>query len=142
MRLNDDEVTDAATRVVAVNAVASVATAMEACTYRCAREAELQEAVDQVLAAAFGRERVRGQVTRGGDRFDFLLSHPDGVLVVVELKVRGSRADALRQCSGYLERYADVAGLVLGSKKHAVIGGWPPTLCSKPTRAAYLRGWP
>lgn len=86
-------------------------------------EKAMQDAVERTLRAeglAFKRE-----VTRGADRIDFLVG-----TVGIELKVKGSAGDVLRQ----LERYAlwpDVSELVLLTSKGAhraiprVVGGKP-----------------
>jgi hypothetical protein len=74
-------------------------------------EKAMQDAVESALRAeqfAFRRE-----VTRGTDRIDFVVGS-----VGVELKVKGSAAEVLRQ----LERYAawpDLTGLVLVTSKGA-----------------------
>lgn len=127
---------------LAVLAAGHVASAVARPTYHGRREADVQDAVEQVLVAAFGAGRVRREVRRGGDRFDFTVSHESGVLVVVELKVGGSRADALMQCTRYLERYDDVGGLVCASRRPQVVSGWPAEMLGRPVRAVVLRSWP
>jgi hypothetical protein len=86
-------------------------------------EKAMQDAVESALRAeglAFRRE-----VTRGADRIDFVVGS-----VGVELKVKGSAGDVLRQ----LERYAlweDLTELLLVTSKGAhrslpsVVGGKP-----------------
>jgi hypothetical protein len=74
-------------------------------------EKAMQDAVESALRGE-GLEFKR-EVTRGADRIDFLVG-----TIGVELKVKGSAGDVLRQ----LERYAlweDVTGLVLVTSKGA-----------------------
>lgn len=124
------------------SAAGQVAFAIARNSYHGRRESHVQDAVEQVLQAAFGADRVSREVRRGADRFDFTVAHELGVLVVVEIKVRGSRADALMQCTRYLERYDDVGGLVCASRHPQVVAGWPGELLGRPVRAVVLRSWP
>lgn len=89
-------------------------------------ERELQDAVERALRAE--KLEFKREVTRGADRIDFVVGS-----VGVELKVKGSAGDVLRQ----LERYAlwtDLTELLLVTTKGAhralpsVVGGKPLTI--------------
>lgn len=94
-------------------------------------EAAMQAAVEKALfAEGFIPQR---EVTRGADRIDFLVG-----TVVVELKVKGSVGDVVRQ----LNRYAawdEIAELVLVTScaSHATV---PESLGGKPVSVLVVRG--
>jgi hypothetical protein len=100
--------------------------------YRCTGEAQLQSALEQVLAGAgvsFHREVTLGEA----GRIDFLLGH-----LGLEVKVEGSISAVTRQLLDYAER-EEVHGLLLvTTRSHH--DGLPAHLRGKPVRVAVLRG--
>ena len=101
--------------------------------YRFTDENDLQRGIEQVLTEAkidFQREAR----LNASDRLDFLL--PGGV--AIEVKIKGSIAELLRQASRYLARPEIQAVLVVGSPHW--ITRVPETLNDKPLRALRLVG--
>lgn len=87
--------------------VRAVTTLLPRFAYRFSCEVELHKGIAQVLDGAgitYAREHVAGPQ----DRFDFLLDSG----IVIEAKTQGSLANALIQCSRYLQR-EDVSAVVL-----------------------------
>lgn len=84
--------------------------------YRFSSEVSLHESIAEALlrcSVEFAREVVAGQT----DRFDFLVAHG----VVIEVKTKGSLAEALRQCGRYAAR-GDVSGVILAATRHWALG--------------------
>ncbi len=86
-----------------------IAVALTAYRWMFGSEAQLQGAIAEVLAKA-GETVARENVLDRRNRADVLLA--DGILI--EVKVDGSLADALRQCDRY-SALPSVTGIVLAS---------------------------
>lgn len=106
----------------------------------------LQRAMLEVLVAEFGADVVRREVplfeidrvlrpTSIG-RIDFVVGD-----VGLELKVRGSRSDTLRQAQRYLGSPL-LSSLVVASTHAALLSNWPPDLAGKRVATTHLRSWP
>lgn len=107
---------------------------LEAQSFGCANEAELQAALADLMAVHNVEREYR---LNEKDRIDFLVKHREGN-VGVEVKVGGSLTNVLRQ----LARYADcdaITSLVLVTtrSKHKAV---PPTLRGKPLSVVYVGG--
>lgn len=95
-------------------------------------EADLQRGVAQILTS--GGVAFAEQVRLGlGDRLDFLV---DGC-TAVELKIKGSASDVLRQLMRYARR-DEITGLLLVTTRH--LHQVPAALNGKPTMRAVLVG--
>lgn len=102
-----------------------VATLLPRFSYRYASEVQLHEALATVLTDA-GIPHQREVVAGPRDRFDFLVEPG----LVLEVKVRGSLAEALGQCNRYAAR-PDVAAVLLVTSRP-----W-----SAPSDAHHSNGW-
>lgn len=94
-------------------------------------EKAMQDAVESALRAE--KLQFRREVTRGADRIDFVVG-----AIGVELKVKGSPSDLIRQ----LERYSawdDLTELLLVTTRghHLAV---PSTIGGKPTLVHVVRG--
>lgn len=107
--------------------------------YRYRDEVQLQDQVAQVLAGA-GIEALREFRLSERDRVDFLLptalTHLDGI--AVEVKIKGSRADIIRQLWRYAQ-HGMVAGILLVTDR-ALVGSAPMQMLGKPVRPLLLLG--
>lgn len=110
-----------------------LATRLAAYRFRFGTERDLQDGIEALLVTEripFQRERA----ISGPDRPDFLV---DGNLAV-EVKIKGSLAQLLRQASRYAS-HPEIAGIVVvGSPRW--LAGVPTELCGKPVRAVRLLG--
>jgi len=110
-----------------------LAARLTAYRFRFVSEKDLQDGIEAMLTAEeipFQRERA----ISAPDRPDFLV---DGNLAV-EVKIKGSLAQLLRQASRYAA-HPEIAGIVVvGSPRW--LAGVPSMLCDKPVRAVRLLG--
>jgi hypothetical protein len=108
--------------------------ALERYGFRFASEVQLHAGIAQALTLegfAFEQERRSTPACR----YDFYL--PDGS-IVIEVKVAGSYAAALRQVERYLQ-LPDCAGVIIASTKAWAASAKPQMLHGKPIRLARLR---
>jgi hypothetical protein len=105
-------------------------------TYRWTTEAELQEAIWDVLPAKFAADRERALSRR--DRPDFIVD-VDGLSVAIEVKVAGARSAVLRQLGRYAE-HDQVDAIVLASGRRVLAAGIPEIIHAKPVLAIHLGG--
>ncbi len=103
-----------------------VAEALKRYSYRFNDEAALHRGIAEVLRQ--GDIEFQHEHVAGADRFDFLLAGG----IVIEAKIKGTMAEALRQIDRYLSR-DDVAGVILVTTTL-----WGRTPAQKPT----MRGKP
>lgn len=101
--------------------------------FRFVTEKDLQDGIEAALRE--GRFSYRREVTISErDRPDFLL---DGG-VAIEVKIKGSLSELLRQAARYVE-HPDVIGILVVGSPH-----WlprvPETLCEKPVQSVRLIG--
>lgn len=110
-----------------------LASRLAAYRFRFVSEKDLQDGIEALLTAEhipFQRERA----ISAPDRPDFLV---DGNLAV-EVKIKGSLAQLLRQAARYAS-HPEIAGIVVvGSPRW--LTGVPSTLCDKPVKAVRLLG--
>lgn len=100
--------------------------------FTCCNEAELQQAVAEVLAGA-GIDHQREVRLTERDRIDFLVGR-----VGLELKVDGALAAVTRQLHRYAQR-PEIDGLLLVTTRPQHRGA-PRELCGKPVRAVLVHG--
>lgn len=110
-----------------------LATRLNAYRFRFVTEKDLQDGIEAMLTAEqipFQRERA----ISAPDRPDFLV---DGNLAV-EVKIKGSLAQLLRQASRYAS-HPEIAGIVVvGSPRW--LATVPSVLCDKPVKSVRLLG--
>ncbi len=105
-------------------------------TYQWTTEAELQEAMWDVLPVRFPAERERALSRR--DRPDFIVT-VDGLLVAIEVKVAGARSAVLRQLGRYAE-HDSIAAIILASGRRVLAAGIPEVIHAKPVLSIHLGG--
>lgn len=117
-------------------AIAVISEALGPYVFRVPSEAALQAQVAGVLAAVPGLH-IDTEVRRGGGRFDLLVRYATPSLfplvVVLELKVKGSAAAVERQVQRYarMDGVAAVGVVTTSSRLAAALRG-PPTLGGLP----------
>ena len=104
--------------------------------YQWTTEVELQQAIWDVLPAAFQADRERALSRR--DRPDFIVD-VDGCSVAIEVKVAGARNAVLRQLGRYAE-HDQVDAIVLASGRRVLAAGIPEIIHAKPVLAIHLGG--
>lgn len=108
---------------------------LESFRYSWSSELELQDAIATALPP-FTVHRELSLSRR--DRPDFIVE-VDGARIAVEVKIKGSRNEVLRQLGRYAE-HDDVAAVVLASGKRTLLAGIPAALHGKPVVVALLAG--
>lgn len=107
----------------------AIVAALRARRFSHVDEDELQRGIAEALEAAgiaFEREAVRGR-----DRFDFLVGR-----IVVEVKVKGSRAALIEQVYRYAKRL-DVDGIVIATTRSQHRGA-DGIFAGRPCRVVHL----
>ena len=106
---------------------------LEHCRFRFNDERDLQDGIAQAMSTAgveFEREKILGPQ----DRPDFLIAGS----IAMEIKIKGSIAEALRQIDRYTGHQAVAAVLLVGTP------GWlnrvPPEIRGKPVFSLRLTG--
>ena len=120
----------------AVHAARAVADHLLGFTYQWTTEAELQQAIWDVLPARFPADRERSLSRR--DRPDFIVD-VDGMSVAIEVKVAGARSMVLRQIGRYAE-HDQVDAIILASGRRVLAARIPDVIHTKPVLAIHLGG--
>ena len=102
--------------------------------YRPVNEACVQRDVASALDAAGLSAQAEYRLTRH-DRPDFLVCGQ----IAVEVKIRGSRNDTLRQLARYAH-HPDVVAVVLATKSRRLATQMPTSLSGKPLQVTVLPG--
>lgn len=124
------------TAVLGAEAARVVADHLLGFTYEWTTEAELQQAIWDVLPIRFAAERERALSRR--DRPDFIVT-VDGHLVAIEVKVAGARSAVLRQLGRYAE-HDSIAAIILASGRRVLAAGIPEVIHTKPVLSIHLGG--
>lgn len=111
--------------------IGRVTRAIQGHRYRFTSEAELQAGIDQVLRDA-GLEFRRECVLSDTDRLDFFVDDR----VAVEIKIKGSLTELMRQVAYYAE-YPQIESVVVVTSKNSH-RGMPQELCGKPIHTLVL----
>lgn len=118
---------------------ADVAAGLRRFRFGYVREAEIHDGVEQALARMFPGAVRRELVLSGGKcRLDLALDCPDGRLVAVEVKTRGSLSDLTRQLARYAA-HPDVGELVAVVTRSKLLD-LPSELGGKPLAVVHIGG--
>jgi len=104
---------------------------LSALRFNCDNEQQMQDGIEQALkdAGIWAEREYRLSVE---DRIDFYVHHPR---IGIEVKVKGSPSDVLRQCLRYAN-YKVIKGIVLVTSRLRL--SLPDTLAGKPARTLSL----
>lgn len=102
--------------------------------FRFTVERELQDGIEQVLRQEFGEEVQREHAIGVHDRPDFMVG-----AVAVEVKIRSSLHDLLRQVGRYAEHDGVGGVVVVTPARH--LGRMPATIGGKNVAVAVVRSW-
>lgn len=113
----------------------SIAALLVAFRFRGRAEADVQEAIAQILGDAFA-DQVQREVELGKEnRIDFIVGK-----VGIEVKVGGSSIDVYRQVQRYASR-PEIDSVIIASTKAAVLSDLPSTVGGKPLYLLHLRSY-
>lgn len=131
MLLTDGNFRDAATPA---DAALIIANDLAGFTYRWTTEADLQAAMHTVLVERFHTDREKALSRR--DRPDFLVN-VGMFTVAIEVKVKSTRTEVIRQLGRYAE-HASVDAIVFASGRRVLVPAIPSEIHGKPVISVFL----
>lgn len=116
------------------DAALKVANDLAGFTYRWTSEADLQAAMHEVLVARYHTHREKALSRR--DRPDFLVNV--GMFTIgIEVKVKASRTEVIRQLGRYAE-HQSVDAIVFASGRRVLVPAIPSEIHGKPVISVFL----